>query len=309
MTLNKFHWAAAGVVALGASDLAAQPDWTPLFGARSSHSMAYTVTSSGGETMLFGGEDAAGNVLDEVWVSRSGGWEPGTQSSRPPARSGHASVSYPDPGGSNQTVTLIYGGFGPNRTPLDDTYLYVGESFGEITSVPRPQVTTPAMAYDATRGVVVLYGAGASGPETWEWDPSSEPLAWQRRFPANSPSAMFQTALAYDPARSALTGQGCVLLFGGWPTPYPGLLYWEEPNETYCWDGSDWTLLPTPVSPPPRGSSLDGDRYATAASRPLCRAVRFVRFLPLWNRPVGVGWFCLARPDRPCGLERWSLAF
>ena len=63
---------------------------------------------------------------------------------------------------------------------------------------------SPAMAYDAARQRVVLFGASLR-TDTWEWDGS----VWTRRTPANSPPWRWGHAMAYDIAR------GRVVLFGG----------------------------------------------------------------------------------------------
>ena len=65
-----------------------------------------------------------------------------------------------------------------------------------------------AVAYDAARGQVVLFGgSGGSGflNETWVWDGT----AWVQKFPATKPSGRNDFAMAYDAAR------GQVVLFGG----------------------------------------------------------------------------------------------
>src|SRR5690242_3040459 len=63
---------------------------------------------------------------------------------------------------------------------------------------PSPR-TGHAMAYDAGRGVTVLFGGGDSNTnnsETWEWNGG----AWTRRY-RGGPSPRFGHAMAYDAAR------------------------------------------------------------------------------------------------------------
>jgi hypothetical protein len=88
-----------------------------------------------------------------------------------------------------------------------------------------------AMAFDAGRGKVVLFGgfeAGQSLPgDTWEWDGE----AWLQT--ANTgPNGRAYTALAYNAAKHR------TVLFGGRGTP-------RDPNETNndtgAWDGTKWT--------------------------------------------------------------------
>jgi len=58
-----------------------------------------------------------------------------------------------------------------------------------------------AMAYDAARGQVVLFGGWNGGPlsDTWVWDGSN----WVPKFSASRPPARFAHAMAYDAARGA----------------------------------------------------------------------------------------------------------
>ena len=81
------------------------------------------------------------------------------------------------------------------------------------------------MAYDASRGRVVLFGgdAGSFKDDTWEWDGRR----WKQIEPLDSrPSARSSHAMAYDVSR------GRVVLFGGYAGP---LL-----NDTWEWDGRRW---------------------------------------------------------------------
>ncbi|MBI3892210.1 MAG: hypothetical protein HY303_11855 [Candidatus Wallbacteria bacterium] len=62
-----------------------------------------------------------------------------------------------------------------------------------------------AMAYDAARGRVVVFGGQDSGGnylgDTWEWDGGS----WYQRSPATSPAPRALHSLAYDSVRSGTT--------------------------------------------------------------------------------------------------------
>lgn len=98
-----------------------------------------------------------------------------------------------------------------------------------------------AMAYDAARGRVVLFGGVQTNSggsqlavlgDTWEWDGSM----WIQRLPASNPAPRFDHAMAYDSVR------GKVVMFGG-NAPSPG-------NETWEWDGTDWRTRPSAHRPP-----------------------------------------------------------
>lgn len=97
-----------------------------------------------------------------------------------------------------------------------------------------------AMAFDAARQRVVLFGGAGSGfvasDETWEWDGTS----WLHMTPPVRPAGRYSHALAYDAARQQ------VLMFGG--TNAAGTFL----SETWAWNGSVWTQLSPAGSPPAR---------------------------------------------------------
>src|SRR5206468_7815872 len=105
-----------------------------------------------------------------------------------------------------------------------------------------PGRSSPAMAYDASRQRVVLFGGaigfGFSGivADTWEWDG----VNWTQKFPATSPSPRLLSAMAYDAALQQ------IVLFGGSPGSPTGLA------DTWVWDGTNWTQKFPATSPPGR---------------------------------------------------------
>ena len=94
------------------------------------------------------------------------------------------------------------------------------------------------MAYDAHRGVIVLYGGESPDGglhDTWEYDGS----AWRQVPTEHVPNATMRSAVAYDAARRE------VVLFGGY-SPVEG----PRTDETWTYDGTDWTRRDPPTSPP-----------------------------------------------------------
>ena len=93
-----------------------------------------------------------------------------------------------------------------------------------LVSSPSPRLD-PDMAYDAARGVTVLFGGfnNLFYGDTWVWNG----VAWTQRM-VSGPSARYSHAMAYDSAR------GVTVLFGG---------YNNIPNngETWEWNGTAWT--------------------------------------------------------------------
>ena len=85
-----------------------------------------------------------------------------------------------------------------------------------VVWTPRTPANSPvsrtghAMAYDAGRNRVVLFGGATVAPttalgDTWEWDGA----AWSQATPAHAPAARHAHRMAYDAAR------GRSVLFGG----------------------------------------------------------------------------------------------
>ncbi len=97
------------------------------------------------------------------------------------------------------------------------------------------------MAYDSMHGQVVLFG-GNNGTgnfgDTWIWDGTN----WKQVTPQNSPPARSFHQMVYDSAHDQ------VVLFGGGgsntASNNSGLL-----NDTWLWDGTNWTQA-TPANSP-----------------------------------------------------------
>ena len=115
---------------------------------------------------------------------------------------------------------------------------------------PPPARSGHALAYDAARQRVVLfggYGGAVYLSDTWEWDGTT----WLPRTPVTSPPARRSHALAYDAARQR------VVLFGGYSNSSDTL------SDTWEWDGTTW-LPRAPVTSPP---GRDGHALAYDAAR------------------------------------------
>ncbi len=94
-----------------------------------------------------------------------------------------------------------------------------------VVSGPSARVQH-AMAYDAARGITVLFGGNnrtGHNAETWEWNGT----AWTQRV-VSGPSARSSHAMAYDAAR------GVTVLFGGSDAIARNAETWE-------WNGTAWT--------------------------------------------------------------------
>ena len=105
--------------------------------------------------------------------------------------------------------------------------------------VPRSQ---HAMAYDAARGQAVLFGGyddidTLNLGDTWVWDGAN----WTQKNPVNSPAPRLGAAMSYDAAHAQ------VVLFGGTQVFADGSFL--DLNDTWLWDGSNWTKASPQTSP------------------------------------------------------------
>jgi hypothetical protein len=133
---------------------------------------------------------------------------------------------------SARHVTVLFGGSvssGGGSIYNGDTWEWDGTAWTQRSvSGPSPR-RGHAMAYDAARGVTVLFGGDTGGGgeviyngETWEWNGT----VWTQR--AFSPEPRYAHALAYDSARHV------TVLFGGFVDS--GIN-----GETWEWNGTAWS--------------------------------------------------------------------
>ena len=104
--------------------------------------------------------------------------------------------------------------------------------------------SAPAIAYDPIRRTVVLFG-GFRGQtdrnDLWEWDG----FDWRQRMTAVAPSPRQGARLAFDPVTKTM------ILFGGvsGEAANPAATFHDD---TWSWDGVQWTRLSPATSPSPR---------------------------------------------------------
>jgi len=195
------------------------------------HSMVYD--HDRGVTLLFGGGYSNGFyyvALGETWEWNGMLWTRRSISPSPPAR-GFAALSYD----TRRHVAVLFGGnYYNNGTYVNcaDTWEWNGTSWTQRNVSGPSGRSYCSMAFDADRGVTVLYGGYPYSNDTWEWDGSS----WAQRAPATSPPARDFHSLVYDTAR-----RKTVLAFG-WNGSVPL-------DDTWQWDGSNWSQLAIPTGP------------------------------------------------------------
>jgi uncharacterized protein (TIGR03437 family) len=206
--------------------------------ARAAHAMAYDAAHS--QVVLFGG-----SFLNDTWVWDGSNWAQKLPQTSPPIRDAYA-MAYD---AANGQVVLFGGSDTPHGINLNDTWVWDGSNWTQKS----PQTSPPArarhaMAYDSAHGQVVLFGGFGRAPansnvnlillnDTWVWDGSN----WTQKSPQTSPPARQYHAMAYD------STHGQAVLFGGM-----GAINFEYLNDTWVWDGSNWTQQSPQTSPPVR---------------------------------------------------------
>ena len=214
---------------------------------RKFHGMAWDNPNA--QIVLFGGSDANQNALNDTWtwdwnVAPLGGWKQ-RASGTITGRSEHAMQARP---GANDI--LLYGGKDTQGRKLGDTWRWNGAQW--VASAPPPDPRNASeLAFDSNRSKGVLFGgtlAFVQGmDDTWEYDAKTG--LWARILPPASPPPRFGHGLAY------LASTTRCVMFGGY---HNGLTR----NDTWEWDGSNWTQRSSPTSPAPTlGARLSYDSH------------------------------------------------
>jgi len=154
---------------------------------------ALTYDEKRGKVVLFGGN--GGNFLNDTWEWDGTNWTKREPASSPPSRASHA-LAYD----STRETVVLFGGATWGAS-LNDVWEWNGTTWTAWTN-PTPAVAPSirryhAMAYDSARKTVVVFSGLGIGNEVWEWDGTK----WTSLNPASSPSARAYHALAYDSTR------------------------------------------------------------------------------------------------------------
>lgn len=233
--------ATLALVALSSS-LAAQSPWNRLFpttspGPRDSAAMCYD--SAHGQIVMFGGQVYEMGLFADTWTWNGTDWQEIATAVSPRARVWTRMVF-----DSLRERAVLFGGGDPSSSPFGDTWEWDGVHWTELTPSTSPAPRSSfGMAFDSNRRRVVLFGGyDWRGPtdfgDTWQWDG----LDWVQAFPAISPSARRDHAMAYD------SGRDRVVLYGGrfyTGIGHPATLL----RDTWEWDGTTW-LQRTPAHDP-----------------------------------------------------------
>jgi len=265
--------------------------------ARNGIALAYDAAR--GNVLLFGGYGT--DKLADTWLWNGTRWDvvtPVPGSEVPPVREAHA-LAYD----SARERVVLFGGWGDSGQ-LGDTWEWDGVKWTNVT--PTESSDSPsrryghALAYDAARGKVLLFGGNATTgrlADTWEWDGAK----WTQLSPTESPPSRYAHALAYDGTREK------VVLFGG---TSGGLR-----DDVWEWDGTNWTeILPDDRPSPRAGHTLAYDAVrgkVMLVGGNSTEATQIVDLNDVWEWD-GVNWneVTPASPaESPLGRQEHGLAF
>lgn len=152
-------------------------------------------------------------------------------------------------------LTVLFGGVNTSNGPFGDTWIWNGNSWTEVSPATSPDARQhQAMSYDSVRAVTVMFGgrngvtSGVLFDDTWEWDGS----LWTQRSPTSIPPGRSAFAMAFHELENK------TVMFGGYQGDSISFL-----NDTWTWDGSDWTNV-SHVGPVPMGRSNHAMAYDRA---------------------------------------------
>lgn len=230
-----------------------------------------------GQVVLFGGSSPVGPGLGtrfgDTWTYDGHGWRRIAVSPSPSPRTAALAADLA------RGVLVLYGGDSPNPffggPALDETWELRAGAWSRVQPAQTPGGRTQhALAYDAARHRVVLYGgladttsSGLGSPpptltSTWEYDGAT----WTQATPAHDPGPLADAAMCWHNAMQ------CIVLFGGQNAQ--GL-----PTTTWTYDGVDWRAVTLTSAAPPgrvlaglvydhaRGTAILHGGYAPASFR------------------------------------------
>lgn len=170
-------------------------------------------------TVLFGGGLTASGtpVYDDTWEWNGSTWTQRSPATVPPARWNSYLVS----DWARGNVVMFGGGVGATPQYFADTWIWDGTDWQLRSPAASPSPRRyGGGAYDAQRGLVVIFGgltSGGSTNETWLWDGTD----WRNDASAPGPGGRFAMGMAHDLVRNRN------VTFGGNTSPGIGQETWE----------------------------------------------------------------------------------
>ncbi|MFO0839521.1 MAG: kelch repeat-containing protein [Phycisphaerae bacterium] len=170
--------------------------------------LAAAYDSAHQNVVIVGGWGGGFSYYGDTWLWDGSAWTNPQPSASPPPRAFHA-CAYD----ASRGRVVLFGGLlnsTSGSTYYDDTWEWDGTAWEFTTPLTRPPARAyHAMAYDADRHRVVLFGgfefSAGTFSDTWEWDGND----WTQITPTQAPSLRQNHAMTFDAARHE------TVLFGG----------------------------------------------------------------------------------------------
>jgi hypothetical protein len=151
--------------------------------------------------------------------------------------------------------TVLFGGYNETNY-IDDTWLWDGTTWTQITKNLPYDRSHAAMWYDPTMKKTLIYGGIGQRnrdarierfSDMWSFDGTG----WtQMKSITSTPGQRYGTQVVVDP------GSKNVYLFGGMKLNVNGNTQTQTyANDFWKWDGAQWTQITTSTTPPPRENS------------------------------------------------------
>lgn len=176
---------------------------------------------------MFGGYGGNAKYVQETWkwAGETKQWTLLSPATSPSARVGHCMAGGP-------SYLVMFGGTVSSGEFKNDTWKFDGTTWTQLAPATAPSARSGAvMTYDVANNLWVLFGGMNEYyrlPETWTFNGTT----WTQKAPATSPSGLTWASMCYD------SQSGTVLLFGGFSATDN-----FAHDETWSWDGSNWTKL------------------------------------------------------------------
>jgi hypothetical protein len=262
-------------------------------GARYWAASAYHPTSQ--QLVVFGGyNEQSASFLNDTWTFNGSTWTHVIPAHSPTARD--AAVIGLDPGSGN---LILFGGEN-DVTKLADTWSWNGTDWTQLAPAHSPAKRAWAgMGPSPTTSQPILFGGldTTSFADTWTWNGSD----WTQVGTLHSPPARLEMSMTPDPVHQKL------VMFGGSLWDNTGEL--AQYNETWVFDGNDWTRAAT-TGPSPRA-------HPQAAYDPrLGRVVLFggydyaadADFQDTWSW-TGAAWAIMSPTAKPSKRDSGAMAY
>lgn len=202
-----------------------------------------------GRVVIAGGTTLSpSGVSAETWAWDGSSWE---LIGNLPAGRTSASMAFD----ASRGELVVFGGFQPGGTltATDTTFAHDGSQWRVLSPVSSPSARTSAMmAYDSTRGEVVLFG-GVSGTTRLNSTFALRGGEWVAVGTETLPSGRSSGGLVYDPVRDRM------VLFGGSPTDGStsflqrgGVRITQQPSSVVVTERQMFTLSVGATGPGPR---------------------------------------------------------